>query len=251
MNKSFFYRILFFFILFAGFINNLHAQGELVKDDQIFYDNERTYSLSLISNGYGFNYRYAKWKDGYHKKLYDFDFVEIKSPKELLQSNPYIQNSTNYAYGKLNQFYVIRGGLGLQKEMFGKMDKGSVSIRYYYSYGLSLGLLKPVYYEVITNIYTGDTQDFKFRDIVQKELIVGRASYFKGFSEMTATPGIFVKYGWTFEYGDKLSKFRAFEAGVIVDAFLIRPEIMDTSDNNFVFLSLFASWRFGKVIEKH
>ena len=235
---------------------NLFAQGEILEQDKIFYKNERTFAILLNSNGLGFNYRYAKRLTELRKIIYDFDLVNIKHPKEIkLNSSLNYFYSRSFVYGKLNQFYNLRMGMGLQNEMFPKIDKGGISIRRYFSFGPSIGIEKPIYYEIAID-ENGDNridytivEKYSYLQHLSAASITGRASFFKGFKEISFVPGIFGKFGLMFEFGKYNETINAIDVGVILDAFIQKIPIMDIENNPRFFLTLYASYRFGKVID--
>lgn len=239
-----------FILLLFTFLPNLYvyAQGEIDTQDKIFFRNERTYAFNLNSNGWGFDFRYGKRINAYRHRLYEIQFAEMKHPKEFKSSNPYIYTQDRYVFGKLNTFMNIRGGYGLQRQLYEKYDKGGISIRRYFTTGISIGILKPVYYEVL---YPRDTIKEEKFDPVKHQLgdILGKASFFKGFNEITITPGINAKYGYTFEFSKRDDVFRAFELGAMLDFFLIKPEILSLAKNNNYYLTLFISYRFGRIVD--
>ncbi len=234
----------------------LFAQGEIAEQDKIFYKNERTFAILLNSNGLGVNYRYGKRITELKKVIYDVDLVNIKHPKEIkLTAQTYYFTSKNFVYGKLNQFYNLRLGIGIQNEMFPKVDKGGISIRRYFSFGTSIGIKKPIYYTIGVD-ENGDSQidyevieKFSFTQHLPTTNITGRASFFKGFNEISFVPGIYGKFGLMFEFGKFNKTINAVDAGIIVDAFAQKIPIMAMNSYPRFFLTLYASYRFGKVID--
>ena len=65
--------------------------------------------------------------------------------------------------------------------------------------------------------------------------ITGRASFFKGFDEISVIPGAFGKFGLTMEFGRNEQIINALEAGLVVDAFIKKVPIMATEDNHWLF----------------
>lgn len=240
----------------------LFAQGELEQEDRIFLRNELSGALFLSSNGYGLNLLYGKRLDGYRKTLYSASLAEVKHPKETRTTNPYLPNNNRFVFGKINNFYTLRAGMGLQREVYSKRDKNSISIRYFYMAGASVGVLKPVYYKTITTLgFYAEINTEKFDpDRHMQANIVSRASYFKGFDELKFSPGGFIKAGVMFEFSDRDALLRAVEGGVIADFYMrgMKTLAVDASEynflskieeNNHVFLGMYISYRFGKVIE--
>lgn len=229
---------------------SLFGQGEIDDQDKIFYRNERTFAFLLNSNGFGTNFRYAKRIDAFRKTLYEVEFNYLKHPKE--QRATIESTNRNIIYGKLNSAYIFKGGIGYQKELFRKRDLGGISIRSFYNIGPSIAFLKPVYYEYY-DLTKGEYYYDKFQ---QHGNFVGKAPFTMGFGGLSVSPGIYGKFGFSFEYSRVDEIFHALEVGASFDAYAKKLEIMDTPseklffilpDNYFV-LTLFVSYRFGRVI---
>jgi hypothetical protein len=126
------------------------------------------------------------------------------------------------------------------------MDKGSISIRLCMSAHVALGILKPIYYEISTS--PGTLEIMKFSD--DHPNIQGRASFFKGFDELSVVPGTGGKVTFSFDYSTETIKIQAIETGVIVDIFPKKIPIMAYEYNKPYFISLFAAYRIGKAKSK-
>lgn len=245
-----FYRSLNIVFLFLSL--SCFSQVESPSDVRVVTGNEKSYAILINSNGWGLNYRYGKRLDGFRKRIFDIDFAYLKHPKEIKTQNPYYENQKRFVFGKLNTLYVLRGGIGIQKEIYSKFDKGGVAVKFFYEGGFTLGALKPVYYAVVDSMskkpndpYTSDKKfDYSIHSV---EDIYSRASFFKGLGETKFKPGIFIKLGLSFVYSNVYDVLNALEAGVIVDGFYQDVPIMANQKNEQVFVSLFISYRFGKV----
>ncbi|MBN2349954.1 MAG: hypothetical protein JXJ22_14025 [Bacteroidales bacterium] len=246
-------RYITFTIIGILYFGQLSGQGEIDDLDKIFYRNERTYAFLLNSNGIAGNFRFARRMDAFKKTLYEVDFAHVKHSKEIKLTNTSYP-TRSFVYGKVNQVFFLRGGFGLQKELFRKFDRGGISIRYFYNIGPSLSLLKPIYYEVL--YYNSNPLEANELRIEKFEVgqhtttgyIQGKASFFKGFNEISVVPGGYAKLGVTFEFSKFDEIFHSLEAGVIFDTFLKDIPIMAVEKNNQFFFTLFISYRFGRVI---
>ncbi len=230
----------------------LLAQGEIKQQDRIFYRNEKSFGISLNSNGMGISGRYAKRLNARKKTIWEIDGANIKHPKEVRISNSYY-NNRSFVFGKQNLFLNLRGGWGKQHEIFRKVDRGGISIRRYFSVGPTIGILKPIYYEVF-KAGGGGLNDYyiseeKFDPSIHQGYIYGRASFFKGFNEISVVPGAYGRFGISFEYSKSDITIHAIETGICLDLFPKKIEIMATEQNNFYFLTLFVAYRFGKVVD--
>jgi hypothetical protein len=229
---------------------SLFAQGELAESPRIFYRNEKSIGALLNSNGWGLSGRYAKRINARKKTIYEIDFANIKHPKEIKISNTYY-NNRSFVFGKKNLFINIRGGWGKQKEIFRKVDLGGISIRRYFTVGPAIGILKPIYYDVFKTEGINDyyISEEKFSTSTHQGNIYGRASFFRGIDEISVMPGIYGRFGISFEYSKSDIFIHAIETSVGLDLFPKEMEIMATEKNNFYFLTLSVSYRFGKVVD--
>lgn len=237
-------------LLFSG--TAALAQGELDAQSPIFFRNEKSLSLILGTRGLGVNGRYADRITARRKTIYDADILSFKARKEYKVKGAYY-STRSFVFGKTNSFFVIQGGYGKQYEMFRKWDKGGISIRRFWSVGPAIGFLKPIYYEV-ADINNPDvpieTVKFDKNLHVSPPAFIGRASFFKGFNELSIVPGACGKFGLMFEYSSNDISLHAMEAGVMIDVFPERIPIMATEENDFLFLGMFVSYRFGKIFDK-
>lgn len=243
--------ILFLFII----LPEASAQGELEDQPQIFYRNERTIAGTLFSNGYGADIRFAKRKDAFSSFTYGGGIGIIQHPKEYKSQSPYTRDwGRSYVFGKMNEVMTIRGGIGIQKEIFSKFDRGGISVRYFYSGGLTLVLLKPVYYLKITGfkengriIYESSQFDPDYMQSIYD--IYDRESFFVGVSKTKFRPGMYIRAGLSFEFSADELDINSLDAGVQLEGFMTKLPIMASTDNQQLLLSLFISYRFGKVID--
>lgn len=247
------------FLFLTVFCLSAFGQGEIDTQEKILYQNERSISLSLNSNGFGAGFRFGQRKSYLNKTLFDIDFAYIKHPKEVkISASPLSYSSSRkYVYGKTNLFVNLRPSIGFQREIFSKEDRGSIAIKYYAGAGPSIGITKPIYYNfyIISGIngvfYIVDTrvEKFEFERHPGNKEIAGRAPIWKGFDELKLYPGLHVKAGISFEYSTVNRLLNAIEVGSVFDAFTKKIPIMYTHHNNQFFLSLFIIYRFGWVVD--
>ena len=251
----------------------IYAQGEIDLQPKVFYRNEWSLALMLNSNGWGINYRYGEHLNAADKRLFEVDFAYMKDPKERKSySNVYDASGSRarYVEGKKNLAFDFRFGYGKQHEMFRKHDAGGVAIRYFYNFGPSIVLLKPIYYNAGEKFTVGQQtfidpfpkpEKYDAEWIDKNILIISRASFFKGFDNMRVVPGAYAKFGFNFEFGRQDRIIHALEAGLIGEGFIKKVEIMDFSypptgqskiaKNQQVFLTIFISYRFGRIVDPY
>jgi hypothetical protein len=233
-----------------------YSQGEIDKQEKVFFRNERSWAGSLNSNGWGFNYRYAKRLNAFSSIIFDVDLASIRHPKEIKSQSPYKGGwGRSYVFGKTNEAFSLRVGTGYQKELFSKFDQNGISIRFISVGGLSLAILKPVYYLKITGFNPSTleltTISSQFDPDYMQSIydIYDRESFFTGIGESTFVPGCYARAGLCFEYSAEDRFIHALEGGVQIEGFLKKLPILAIEDNRQLFLTLFVAYRFGKVID--
>ena len=232
----------------------LFGQGELDKQQKIFYRNERSFGLLLNSDGFGISYREAQRVDYLNKRIFEVEAGTLKSPKEYRESNPVWDTPGTFIYGKINSVFYLRGSYGHQRELYKKADLGGVAIRFFYSGGPTFALYKPIYYKILHAISANEYNIIEEKFIAgpfgtQPTDIYSKSSFFKGLNEIKFLPGLFAKTGFNFEYSKLDKVIHAVEVGASLSAFPRKIPIMATSSNKAVFFSLFVSYRFGVVID--
>jgi len=239
---------IFFIFLIISLCQIALGQGEIDTQEKILFQNERSISVALNSNGFGAGYLFGKRKTYLNKTLYSIEFAYIKHPKET-KITPYgygyNYTSRRYVEGKTNLFVNLRPSIGFQREIFSKEDKGSIAIRYFYGLGPSLGICKPVYYTYV------EQGPIYYDGLYTKShaTIAGRASFWKGFNEITIYPGLHAKAGLSFEYSSLNQLINAIDVSATFDAFYKKIPIMYTEYNSQFFLTLTVAYRFGWIVD--
>jgi len=142
---------------------------------------------------------------------------------------------------------VARLGWGQQYRIAEKDDDLAVRVDLNLTLGPNLGLLKPVYIEVLRENDEGETvrkierYEPTGRHIDQGK-IYGGASYLRGLTEVRGIPGVSSKASLSFAWDD----FKSIETGVMVDAFPRKMPIFAFIDNKELFINLYLNFSFGK-----
>ena len=243
-------KVLTILLLFFSGVTLVFSQGEIDDEEKIFYRNESTFGAVISTNGFGGSYRYAKRLDARKKFIYEIDFHYIKHEKEYKVTFTSSQQlGSSFVYGKKNSLFTLQGGIGMQKEIFRKEDKGSISIRYFYTFGLSLGIEKPIYYDVIVADSNGDPVRERIKFEAHILYVEKKAPFYIGLEELKIIPGAYGKFGFTFEFGKSDKMFNAIETGVSINAYIRKIDIMANEYNHWIYPAFFLSYRFGKVID--
>lgn len=223
-------------------------------DTQVLLKQEFTGGAMIHTQGWGLLLRRAKNKTFLRKRLFELEAVSMEHPKEVRTVNPFYENSNSYVYGELNQVVVTRLGYGRHNVLYAKMDKG-VEIRYLYIGGFSMAWAKPIYLEigyptipyeyVATERYDPNKTDENGNLVHTQDNIYGRSSVFRGIEDMQFYPGIYGKFGFSFEYGRKQKSVRSLEAGVVIDYYFQDVPMMARIDNDPFYLTFYLAFNFG------
>ncbi|MBL7764501.1 MAG: hypothetical protein JNJ58_00270 [Chitinophagaceae bacterium] len=190
------------------------------------------------------------------------DLSEKRHPKETptLNENFSIVNPgepkpTSFKYGKINNFYQFKFGVGNIKPISGKLDKKSVLINWVYYGGISLGLLKPYYLDLLIpegNTYVRKYDKYKesnkeyFLDLNNQGTIVGGSDFTKGIGEIKLQPGLALRSGFYFDYSATRKSFLGVEIGASAELYTKEIPIMVNAKNSMYFFNIYADIRFGK-----
>jgi hypothetical protein len=226
----------------------------------VLYNKEKSLELRPHTNGAAFGIHFGTIKTYYKTKYYQFDIGLLRHPKEYRQSitfnsgNPFARTSNSFTYGKQNHFIVLRGGVGEKYYFSDKAKRKGVAVAVDYEFGASVGFLKPYYLHlsrledngfidyVSTERYSEENRDIFLDDTK----IIGPASFFKGFGHLTALPGLHARVGAHFSLGAFDQYVKAFEMGIMVDAYFQRVPIMIIENNTPMFINGFLSFQIGK-----
>ncbi|MBK7213597.1 MAG: hypothetical protein IPH88_09980 [Bacteroidales bacterium] len=252
----------FFLITFLVFFTTLDSYSQEIDEQDttnngILLNKERSASIMLHTLGYGVGYRFGKNKNYFVRRIIEFDLLEMKAPNQEKTYNDNFINPKYFFFGKLNNLYILRAGMGQQHMMNRKPYWGGVEVRYFYSGGLSLGLAKPVYlyisyYRSDLVIFATKTEKFdpaKNYPVTTPDYtydIYGRAPVFKGFNEIKPYPGLYAKAGFTFDFGALNDRVKSLETGVIVDSYFKGVPVMAYTDPYRLFVTAYLSFSFGK-----
>lgn len=215
-------------------------------DTEVLLKQEFTGGAMIHTQGWGLLLRRSKNKTFLRKRVFELEAVSMEHPKEIKSVNPYYENSNSYVYGELNQIVVTRFGYGRHNVLYAKFDKG-VEIRYLYIGGFSMAWAKPIYLEIgyptIPYEYVATERYDPEKHAVDN--IYGRSSVFRGIDKMQFYPGIYGKFGFSFEYGRKQKSVRSLEAGVVVDYYIRDVPMMANINNDPYYLTFYLAVNFG------
>jgi hypothetical protein len=224
--------------------------NEYVEEKPVLMKNEATGGLNFHTGGWGIQFRRSLNRTVKKKQMFEADFVGMKHPKEVKSVNQAFDRARSFVYGKENGLSILRAGTGQQRVIYSKSERTGVEVRFLYSGGLSLGILKPVYLNILKP--TGNFGEFEL--VVEKydpevhyiDDIYGRAPFTEGFGEIGFRPGAYARIGFNFEYAPIFDDVKALEVGAIIDAYPQEIPIMALTENNRFFLSFYITIMYGR-----
>lgn len=232
--------------------NSVRAQYQSEPDtmpDNVLTEKQWALGLLIHTNGWGLKFRYGKSRTALRLWMWETEYSTYKSPKEIRVLNPFYPNSKSYIYGKVNSVSFIRVGTGQLYILNRKPYWGGVQLSVLWMGGVSVGIAKPMYLYIIYPINQTEYEikeerydpDHHFADD-----IYGRASLLAGLFELKFHPGIYLRSGLEFEFGNKNKRPKALEVGACLDVSPIGIPIMAYNPEQNLFLTLYLSFTFGK-----
>jgi hypothetical protein len=223
---------------------------------------ELSFGIRLNTDGYSLFCDLGKVKaedekksDMFHNvRIWQFEIEEKKDPRESKSSNvqPGAPATTAtpspYVYGKINNFYAVKIGLGIRRMIAGKPDPGSVSIHWVILGGVCAGLLKPYY---VNSLYNGEVQAIKYSTqtanaFLDPNSITGSAGFGKGLGEIQFVPGIHLKTALHFDFASNRKTVLAVETGINAEAYTQGIQFLALQNSKSILFNLYASFQFGK-----
>jgi len=226
----------------------------------ILYSKEKVFEIRPHSNGGAISMQFGNIKTFYKTHFYQFDLGFLRHPKEYRQSvtfnssNPFARTSNSYTYGKQNYFVVLRGGVGKKIYFSEKARRKGVAAGVSYELGPSIGLLIPYYLE-LSRLEENGSDDYisveryseENKDVfLDNSKIIGPASFFRGFGNMSALPGVHARLGAHFSVGAFDKYVKAVEMGIMIDAFFKPVPIMVIENNAPAFINGYLAFQIGK-----
>lgn len=245
-------------ILGLFLINILHAQVEtqtvnvnsnVYDETKLLYRNEASVGAIITTNGFGLNYRRGWHVTNARRRVFEIEMVSYRHPKEVKIVNQYYDHPKGYFYGKLNSLFILRPGFGYQNVIFSKPEHNGIEIRWVGFVGVSLGLAKPVYLEILE-----PTPIIGQRDVVTQRYdpekhfvdnIYGRSPFMRGVGNTKIYPGGYAKFGISFEYGTLDNDIKTIETGVTLDLYPKAIPLMANELNHHYLLALYISFNYG------
>jgi len=222
------------------------------EEGALIYQTQSAFGIKANTDGYGIFYEHGKYKTINTTHLWWAELGEHKHQKEtkvakgdnagFIVSNPFV-------YGKVNNFYNFKLGVGIQRLLGGKAPKNGVATSFIFGGGLSLAMLKPYYLDV-KYPSTNEIKSIKYSDsavlFLDPSSIQGASGFGKGFSDMEFVPGGYIRTSMRFDYGRYNELLSAIEVGLNGEFYTKKIEQMAFSKQHKIFFNAYVALVFGK-----
>ena len=230
--------------------------NQLIKQEEegaLIFQNQNAFGIKLNTDGYGIFYEKGKYKTLTKTSLWWIELGEHKHTKEqkfakgdpnfgFIVGNPYV-------YGKINNFYNFKIGIGEQRVIGGKGNKNGVVTTLIYGGGLTVALLKPYYLDVQDPL-NNQTKTIKFEQdsvlFLDPTRILGAAGFGKGFSDMKYIPGVHARTALRFDYGKYNEMLSAIEVGLNAEFYSKKIMQMAKNKERQFFINAYVALTFGR-----
>jgi len=240
-----------------------HIKKLIEAEDEgaLVFNKQWAIGLKFNTDGFSFLYEHGKYKTLTRTNLWWIEMGEKKQHNQLKMS-PVIQqgdiigpgleilsSGSNFVYGKENNFYQMKVGFGRQLLIGGKGSTNGVAVSAIFGGGLSVGIVKPYYLQLVDSSSATAVSDEKYSqnpsEFLDPYYIVGASSFSKGFSELTFVPGLHVRGSLRFDYGKYRQTLSALEVGVNADFYTQKITIMVQNPSQNLFLNAYVAIDFG------
>ncbi len=230
--------------------------NQLIKQEEegaLIYQKQGAFGFKFNTDGWSMFYEHGKYKTITKTPLWWLEVGERKHPKEekvpTLNASQGFLIISSYVYGKRNNFYYLKAGIGQQTLIGGKGNKNGVAVSAIYGAGISAGLLKPYYIE-IQNPSNGKKEEIKYTNndslFLDPNIILGSGGLGKGFNEIKFVPGVHARAALRFDYGRYNEVLSALEVGVNAEYYSQNMPILLLNKEKKFFFNAYIALVFGR-----
>ena len=204
---------------------------------------------TIHTSGFALDYGKSKFLTFKKKSLFTVSLITNKHDKEYKIFGSFDENAKKFVFGKVNSLFALRFGFGRRKVLYNKLRDNGLQISMNYTFGPSLGFVKPVFLEVFKYDVTGRISGVSLERYNPESHnltnIYGRGPWSSGFGSSKLNPGLFFKLGLEFEYSYNREIMNSLEIGFSVDGFLNKVLLMAENEDHRFYPNLYLSCSFG------
>lgn len=232
-------------------------QSSATKTKGLMYNTELSMGVKLTTSGWGMFGDLTKRVNMDKKRVYYFELMFMKHPKELKKINEYnfslsYSSPRPFIYGKQNSFFNTKVAYGNKFLIGEKAEKSGFEVNFNYAVGPSLGLVKPYYLEILKNqdgsLYLSSEKysEENASYFIDATSIYGYSGFTKGLSEIKVIPGAFGKAGLNFDWATFDDYVKSVELGIGGELYLDDIPMMILENNKPYFVYLYLSLQLGR-----
>lgn len=231
--------------------------GQLLaqEDEENDKGNELYFGGGINTRGFQFTAGYSIIRPTRRTQTFFLDVGEVKHPKENRRTYDAISivggAPKAFIYGKQNNLYFTRLGYG-EKFYLSARSTRLVSFGFTYGAGLSLGMVRPYYLDLIYRDNRGrpDVVAERFNEsniskFLNPQEVDGPSGAAYGWDELTVVPGGFLKAGLLIDWGAYDSVVKDLEVGIAADFYFQPIPLMIFEENTPIFVNLYITARLG------
>ena len=228
----------------------INALLKLEEEGDPAFKKQNIFGIKLSTDGYGLSFEKGKYQTPRKTLLYQFELNEKKNPKEektASSQNLFTGQVNSVIWGKANNFYQFKLGMGQQFLIGGKANKSGVAVSAIYAGGLAIGLAKP-YLVDVENETTHEQVRKKFTDSADGNTyqLIGASGFTHGWNEVKVKPGLHAKIAMRFDYGRFNETVSAIEAGLNAEYYFSKIEQLIYNKPKNFFFNAYITILFGR-----
>ncbi|NJK82974.1 MAG: hypothetical protein HC912_03305 [Saprospiraceae bacterium] len=226
----------------------------------VIYDKEFAAEFRLQTNGWGMGLQWGDIRTYYLTRFYYVGLGELKHTREF-RSNMAGFGTRSYIFGKQNNFFQIKGGVGEKRYFTERADRKGLGVGISYRVGPTLGLLKPYQLDISSSegssLFGFQTRSIRYTsqnadEFLDKNRIVGSSGFSSGLDNLSVVAGANAMVALHLDFGAFEEFVKAVDVGIMLDFFLQPVPVMvesaqlDNVKNRPYFLNIFVNFQFGK-----
>ena len=215
--------------------------------------------IKLNTDGESIFFEHGKYKTIKRTNLWWIELSEKKARNQQKQTPQPVQIDypgfsvlsvgSDYVYGKENNFYQLKLGMGRQLRIGSKGINNGVAVSAIVGGGLSLGLVKPYFVQVYDSTSSTGMSDIKYANnpaaFLDPTIILGSSGFAKGIYSTKVVPGVHARGSLRFDYGRYRETLSALEVGFNADFYSDKIAIMALNPKENFFLNVYVGIVFG------
>lgn len=216
------------------------------------FNRERSFGIMIYQKSFGFNFRTAWVKNKNVAHVFEYDFLNMKHPKELriINQTQSANPGNPYIYGKLNVALFNRFGYGNKIRLSDKILNNSIGTSMIISGGPTIALLKPIYLDIL--YYNNNNTEITIQserydpEIHSNQSVInGNSGFFYGMDQLNARFGLYGKLAFQFDWNSFSDDLEGLEIGTSMELFPKDLPVMAFAENQRVWTTVYLSVFFG------